>query len=352
VVTWPAVVAEGDGLIRSLACLVKTLRSASGLSQEELAERAGLSVQAISAIERGTQRLARPITVRAIASALSLSAEDRSQLWHAAAGEADLIAQLPLDIADPTGRESEVAATVAALTPDQLTQAATVLYVWGKPGVGKSALALHVAHLLRSRFPPGQLYINLQGATVSVAPLKPLDALSRILRSFGLGPIPSSTTSPSTTHEELNAPAGSTHRRPVPRRGVGARRWLGGFARSGRATAGARSPLLIPWTGWRVREQRRELVDRPTACSLVLLVGPLPVEIACPHSVRVLTGDAGSHPDAAPACLHSDSLAEVLRIVDPQGRGALRLEPAHEGRHLLRQRRRDRHQHAHRLILI
>jgi transcriptional regulator with XRE-family HTH domain len=183
---------RGDDPIHSLARLVKALRSASGLSQEELAERAGLSVQAISAIERGTRRHPRPITLRAIASALSLSAEDRSQLWHAAAGQPDLspdlIAQLPRDVADLTGRESEVATAIAALTSDQPPLGATVLYVWGKPGVGKSALALHVAHRLRSRFPDGQLYMNLQGATVGLPPLRPHDALTRILRSFGLGP--------------------------------------------------------------------------------------------------------------------------------------------------------------------
>ena len=183
----------GGGPADSLARLLKTLRSASGLSQEELAERAGLSVQAVGAIERGTRRRPHPQTVRALAAALALSAADRARLLLAAAGQPDVaslgpIAQLPRDVADLTGRESAVADAVAALTPDPAVQATTVLCISGKPGVGKSALAVRVAHELASRFPDGQLYVNLQGATVGLPPLEPLDGLGRILRAFGLGP--------------------------------------------------------------------------------------------------------------------------------------------------------------------
>lgn len=42
---------------------------------------------------------------------------------------------------------------------------AALAVITGMAGVGKSALAVHVAHALREEFPDGQLYLNLRGAT-------------------------------------------------------------------------------------------------------------------------------------------------------------------------------------------
>ncbi|WP_143663649.1 tetratricopeptide repeat protein, partial [Streptomyces sp. NRRL B-24085] len=58
----------------------------------------------------------------------------------------------------------------------------------GMAGVGKSALALHVAHELRERFPDGQLYVNLQGASPGMTPLTPAQALTALLRDLGADP--------------------------------------------------------------------------------------------------------------------------------------------------------------------
>ncbi|CAM5578951.1 AfsR/SARP family transcriptional regulator [Streptomyces griseorubiginosus] len=58
----------------------------------------------------------------------------------------------------------------------------------GMAGVGKSALALHVAHGLRDRFPDGQLYVNLQGAAPGMTPLTPAQALTALLRDLGADP--------------------------------------------------------------------------------------------------------------------------------------------------------------------
>ncbi len=55
-------------------------RERSGLTQEELAERAGLSVDAISALERGLRRHPHPSTVRSIAAAFALSDVERADL--------------------------------------------------------------------------------------------------------------------------------------------------------------------------------------------------------------------------------------------------------------------------------
>jgi transcriptional regulator with XRE-family HTH domain len=59
---------------------LRQLREAAGLTQEELAWRAGLSAKAISMLERGERKHPYPHTVRSLADALKLSEEERSRL--------------------------------------------------------------------------------------------------------------------------------------------------------------------------------------------------------------------------------------------------------------------------------
>ncbi|MGW6542722.1 BTAD domain-containing putative transcriptional regulator [Streptomyces massasporeus] len=58
----------------------------------------------------------------------------------------------------------------------------------GMAGVGKSALALSVAHQLAKRFPDGQLHLHLHGATPGMTPLTPAQALTTLLRDLGTEP--------------------------------------------------------------------------------------------------------------------------------------------------------------------
>ncbi|MEU8510797.1 BTAD domain-containing putative transcriptional regulator [Kitasatospora sp. NPDC048722] len=90
-------------------------------------------------------------------------------------------AQLPASAADFTGRCAEAEALRAALRePDSVPVAA----VAGMGGVGKTALAVHVAHGLAAEFPDGQLYLDLHGA--DGRPTRPEEALAAFLRSFGV----------------------------------------------------------------------------------------------------------------------------------------------------------------------
>jgi tetratricopeptide (TPR) repeat protein len=90
--------------------------------------------------------------------------------------------QLDADIADFTGRENEIELILGHLK-DKETVAISA--VSGMPGVGKSALAIHVAHqLAKTSFPDVQLYINLRGDDGGV--LSPADVLAQWLRAFGL----------------------------------------------------------------------------------------------------------------------------------------------------------------------
>lgn len=93
-------------------------------------------------------------------------------------------AQLPPDIADFTGRQEQVARLRAALDPARPRTAVALAVVSGKPGVGKTALAVHVAHRLRGDFADGQLHVDLGGA--EHRPVAPTDVLGRFLRALGV----------------------------------------------------------------------------------------------------------------------------------------------------------------------
>ncbi|MCI3934699.1 AfsR/SARP family transcriptional regulator [Streptomyces sp. AN091965] len=98
-------------------------------------------------------------------------------------GAPPLPAQLPGDLADFTGRATLVADLCALLTSDR-PGAAPMVAVSGAGGVGKSALAVHVAHLVRKSFPHGQLYMDLQG--VGGHPADPAAVLGSFLRALGV----------------------------------------------------------------------------------------------------------------------------------------------------------------------
>uniref|UniRef100_UPI0034E00D79 NB-ARC domain-containing protein n=1 Tax=Streptomyces flavofungini TaxID=68200 RepID=UPI0034E00D79 len=87
-----------------------------------------------------------------------------------------------------------------------------VVVVAGMAGVGKSALAVEVAHRLREEFPDGQLYINLHGATPGMTPLTPGQALASLLRDLGAEPrhTPESGADPSAASALLRSLLAST----------------------------------------------------------------------------------------------------------------------------------------------
>jgi tetratricopeptide (TPR) repeat protein len=94
-------------------------------------------------------------------------------------------AELPPDIATFTGRHAELARLGMLLAPPQATPHAALITVViaGKPGVGKSALAIHLAHQAASRYPDAQLYVDLRGSEPE--PLAPEEVLGRFLRALG-----------------------------------------------------------------------------------------------------------------------------------------------------------------------
>jgi DNA-binding SARP family transcriptional activator/tetratricopeptide (TPR) repeat protein len=124
-----------------------------------------------------------PATTTAVVPAL---AEEPGPPSFAAASS-----QLPPPVRRFVGRADLVQRLGDLLTVGADTDAVSIVNVSGPPGVGKTALALQVAHRLRARFPDGQLYVHLRGYTTH-PPLRPAAALAGFLRALGvpLGHIP------------------------------------------------------------------------------------------------------------------------------------------------------------------
>lgn len=91
-------------------------------------------------------------------------------------------AQLPADLPDFVGRDAELAALSVLAATD-----APVVAITGPPGVGKTALAIKLAHRVRDRFPDGQLHVNLRGFATGPA-VTVEQALGRFLRALGVPP--------------------------------------------------------------------------------------------------------------------------------------------------------------------
>jgi tetratricopeptide (TPR) repeat protein len=129
--------------------------------------------------EQATATLAGP--VEAVAQALAY-------LDEANAGPRAM-STLPADVESFTGREAEVEQLMRALDHDDAAGGVIAIdTIDGMAGVGKTALAVHVAHMLAPRFSDGQLYVHLHGHTPDQPPVKPLYALSALLLETGFPP--------------------------------------------------------------------------------------------------------------------------------------------------------------------
>src|SRR5688500_9875350 len=148
----------GDGLRRR--------RLAAGLSQEELAERAGLSVRGISDLERGARRTPHRATVRLLAGALDLSQAEARDLERAVrpaesgpdAGSAFRAPPLPARLTSLIGREREVRELSALLREGR-----PLITLTGPGGVGKTSLALEVARQVEVQrtYPDGIFLVEM-----------------------------------------------------------------------------------------------------------------------------------------------------------------------------------------------
>ena len=148
---------------RAFGDLLRRHRLAAGWPQNVLAERAGLSAEAIGSLERGVRRAPHGETIARLADALELSAADRSEFYAAAEraaargrrGSAASLAKEPPEPPNPPnallsprarliGRDAEVAKIIEALGRHR------IVTLTGPGGIGKTSVALEVGRTLRS----------------------------------------------------------------------------------------------------------------------------------------------------------------------------------------------------------
>lgn len=208
---------DESSAVDSLGLWLRGQREAAGLSQQEVAERSGMSVRAISNLERDRTRKPYPRSIRLITDALGLAdrgdelitryrinrcaASRASQEAcetaepslrsggdkHDLSGSASTLVprQLPPGTGHFTGRRKELALLTGLLDrAGGMPGAVVISAIDGTAGVGKTALALHWAHLAASRFPGGQLYLDMRGFAPSAQPMAAAEAVRTMLEAL------------------------------------------------------------------------------------------------------------------------------------------------------------------------
>ena len=194
-----------DAPVVTFAALLRQLRMSADLSQEELAETAGVGVRTVSDLERGVALTARKDTARLLADALRLTGAARASFEAAArgravpgafparddgvpgpAGAAAATRALPRDIGSFTGRQPELRQLVEVTAGPSRPGVVSIHAIGGMAGIGKTALAVHAAHQLAPRFPDGQIFLPLHGHTPGQQPVDPADALGSLLLAAGI----------------------------------------------------------------------------------------------------------------------------------------------------------------------
>jgi transcriptional regulator with XRE-family HTH domain len=147
----------------TLGASLKKLRLSAGVTQEELAERAGISARTVSDVERGLRNVVHNDTALRLASALGLADEQLRRFTALARGRElsprpiPQTGHLPLVPTPFFGRSRELATIGAALEGSNVR----LLTLTGPGGIGKTRLALEAARRTEGFFAGGVFFVSL-----------------------------------------------------------------------------------------------------------------------------------------------------------------------------------------------
>jgi tetratricopeptide (TPR) repeat protein/transcriptional regulator with XRE-family HTH domain len=178
---------------------VRKLRTKAGLTRAGLALKSGVSASAIRDIENGTTTFPQWVNVEGLAGAFGLTGQERTAFLAAAPRRAKssravrrppapipAVRALPGDVVPFTGRLRELARLRAAVARGLTGSGPRVVAINGLPGIGKTTLAVHLAHQVAGEFPGGQVFLELHGHDPHQIPVDPADALYDLLATIAV----------------------------------------------------------------------------------------------------------------------------------------------------------------------
>lgn len=167
------------------AAALRRHRLVAGLTQEELAERSGLSTRGISDLERGVKQRPHPETVRLLAAALDLTSDGLTEFRAAAVPRSQteiiVIPGLPIPMTALFGRDADVQVVSSLIQPNR---GARLVTLTGPGGVGKTRLSLQVGEEMRGQFAEGVAFVSLAGLT------DPGLVMGAVVQTLGLRELP------------------------------------------------------------------------------------------------------------------------------------------------------------------